>query len=368
LICPPYLNEYGRNLAMNVIVPFREMPYHPAMDSRMSRHAITRRICIVAFPESQILDISGPLAVFGDTSRILQREWGMKNPPYEVSLVSTAENSIITCSCGVTMNAHTDFRHFNGAVDTLLVAGGFGVGAARTIKGFSTWLQRMAKRARRIGSVCSGAMALAEAGLLNGRKATTHWRWCKEIAHYYPEVEFNPDPIFIRDGNVYTSAGVTSGIDLSLALVEEDLGAEVALEIARNLVVFLRRPGSQSQFSNALTLQIADREPMRELQAWIPNNLNNQLTVEELADKARMSPRNFARVFTKQVGTTPARFVMNLRVEAARRMLEESKRPVEQIADVCGFGSTESLRSAFQRVLRVSPQEYRKRFQITASR
>jgi transcriptional regulator GlxA family with amidase domain len=338
------------------------------MDAKAHPKFATRRICIVAFPDSQILDISGPLAVFGDTSRILQRQWGLKNPPYEVSLVSTAEDGIITCSCGVTMNAHTDFRHFNGAVDTLLVAGGFGVREARAVKGFTSWLRRMAQKARRIGSVCSGAMALAEAGLLNGRKATTHWRWCSEIASYYPEVNFNPDPIFIRDGNIYTSAGVTSGIDLSLALVEEDLGAEVALEIARNLVVFLRRPGSQSQFSNALTLQKADREPMRELQAWIPNNLSKPLTVEELADKARMSPRNFARVFTKQVGTTPARFVMNLRVDAARRMLEESKRPVEQIVDDCGFGSTESLRSAFQRFLRVSPQEYRKRFQITASR
>jgi len=266
------------------------------------------------------------------------------------------------------MNAHSDFRHFKGAVDTLLVAGGFGVIEARTIEGFSAWLRRIAKRARRIGSVCSGAVALAEAGLLNGREATTHWRFCSEIASHYPEVHFNPDPIFIRDGNVYTSAGVTSGIDLSLALVEEDLGAEMALEIARNLVVFLRRPGSQSQFSNALTLQKADRQPMRDLQAWIPNNLSKPLTVEELADKARMSPRNFARVFTKQVGTTPARFVQNLRVEAARRMLEESTRPVEQVADNCGFGSTESLRSAFQRVLRVSPQEYRKRFQISASR
>ena len=334
----------------------------------MSRHSETRRICIVAFPDSQILDISGPLAVFGDTSRVLRHELGMKNPPYEVSLVSTSEDRIITCSCGVTMNAHTDFRHFKGEVDTLLVAGGYGVMAARMIKGFSVWLRRIAKKARRIGSVCSGAAVLAEAGLLNGREATTHWRWCSEIAGYYPEVNFNPDPIFIRDGNVYTSAGVTSGIDLSLSLVEEDLGSEVALEIARNLVVFLRRPGSQSQFSNALTLQKANREPMRDLQAWIPNNLSQPLTVEELAEKARMSPRNFARVFTKQVGTTPARFVMNLRVEAARRMLEESSRPVEQVAEVCGFGSTESLRSAFQRLLSVSPQEYRKRFQITASR
>src|SRR5262249_26968135 len=157
-------------------------------------------------------------------------------------------------------------------------------------------------------SVCSGAVALAEAGLLNGREATTHWRWCNEIASYYPEVNFNPDPIFIRDGNVYTSAGVTSGIYFSLSTVEENFGAEIALDIARHLVVFLRRPGSQSQFSNVLTLQKADREPMRDLQAWIPNNLSQPLTVEELADKARMSPRNFARVFTKQVGTTPARF------------------------------------------------------------
>src|SRR5262249_5409814 len=184
------------------------------------------------------------------------------------------------------------------------------------------------------------------------------------MAELFPAVQIDPDPIFICDGNVYTSAGVTAGIDLSQALVEEDWGAELALLVARALVVFLRRPGSQSQFSATLSLQTSDRAPIRELQAWLLDNLREPLTVEQMAARAGMSPRNFARVFTEQVGATPARFVMQIRVEAARRRLEESSQSIELIAEECGFGSTESMRGVFQRLLRVSPQEYRKRFHL----
>jgi transcriptional regulator GlxA family with amidase domain len=220
----------------------------------------------------------------------------------------------------------------------------------------------MAPNVRRIGSVCSGAFILAEAGLLDGRRATTHWGWCKELAQRYPRVKVDPDPIFVRDGSIYTSAGVTAGMDLALALVEEDHGRELALRVARQLVLFLRRPGGQSQFSAQLAVQAADREPLRELQAWIADHLNQDLSVEALADRVAMSPRNFARVFSREVGVTPARFVEQARVEAARRRLEESAHGVDAIASQCGFGTAESMRRAFLRRLHVPPSAYRHRF------
>jgi transcriptional regulator GlxA family with amidase domain len=246
----------------------------------------------------------------------------------------------------------------------LLVAGGYGVVEVENIAGFLPWLRRKAAKARRICSVCSGAVVLAAAGLLDGRRATTHWYHCRQVADRFPAVKFDPDPIFIRDGNVYTSAGVTAGIDLALSLVEEDLGADLALFVARALVVFLRRPGSQSQFSVSLSLQTSDRMPLRELQSWLLDNLREPLTVEQMALQVGMSPRNFARVFAEQIGTTPSRFVTQIRLEAARRRLEESSQSIELIAEECGFGSTESMRSAFQRMLHVSPQDYRNRFYI----
>jgi transcriptional regulator GlxA family with amidase domain len=220
----------------------------------------------------------------------------------------------------------------------------------------------MTPRVRRFGSVCTGAFILAEAGLLDGRRATTHWGSCALLAQRYPRVSVDPNPIFVRDGNVYTSAGVTAGMDLALALVEEDHGHEVALGVARELVLFLRRPGGQSQFSAQLAVQSADRAPLRDLQAWIADNLGGDLSVPALAAHAAMSPRNFARVFTQEVGVTPARFVEQARVEAACRRLEESANGVDAIAAECGFGSTESMRRAFLRRLRVPPSAYRHRF------
>ena len=196
-------------------------------------------------------------------------------------------------------------------------------------------------RVRRVGSVCTGAFLLAAAGVLDARRATTHWAFCDRLAREYPRVAVDPDPIFVRDGDVYTSAGVTAGIDLALALVEEDLGRETALAVARNLVVFVRRPGGQSQFSAPLELQAADREPLRELQAWVAGRLAEDLSVEALARRVHMSPRNLSRVLRREVGSTPARFVERVRVEGARRRLEETSAGLEQIARECGFGSAQ---------------------------
>jgi len=252
-----------------------------------------------------------------------------------------------------------------GDLDTLLIAGGMGTQAAMRDEVLLAALRRLAPRVRRIGSVCSGAFLLAEAGLLDGRRATTHWEWCEALAARFPRVQVDRDPIFVRDGNVYTSAGVTAGMDLALALVEEDHGRALALEVARQMVLFLRRPGGQSQFSAALAAQAADREPLRDLQAWIAEDPGRDCSVPALARRVAMSPRNFARVFAREVGATPGQFVERVRVEAARRRLEESADGVDNIAFRCGFGTAETMRRAFLRTLRVPPSAYRSRFRAT---
>ncbi|MBX7219031.1 MAG: helix-turn-helix domain-containing protein [Blastocatellia bacterium] len=321
------------------------------------------RIGLIGLPDSEILDVAGPLSVFS-TANACRKEMAPElGPLYSVELIATDPSRVVTCVCGVSLNAQTDFRACAGEVfDTLLVGGGFGIRRLGEIEGFLPWLAEQGSKTRRLGSICAGVAALAAAGLVNGRRVTTHWRYCAEIAAKFPKVNFDPNPIFIRDGNVITSAGVTSGIDLSLALVEEDGGPELALDVARNLVVFLRRPGSQAQFSTTLTLQASDRSALRNLQSWLIEHLHEPLTVEDLADQAGMSPRNFARVFARNVGMPPGKFLSQVRLEFARRRLEETDHSIEQIAESCGFGNTENLRSTFQKSLEVSPQEYRRRF------
>ncbi|MGH7742897.1 MAG: GlxA family transcriptional regulator, partial [Candidatus Eiseniibacteriota bacterium] len=221
---------------------------------------------------------------------------------------------------------------------------------------------RQAGRVRRMASVCTGAFLLAEAGLLKGRRATTHWGACEEFAHDFPDTQVEPDTIFVRDGSLYTSAGVTSGMDLALALVEEDYGREVALAAARQLVMYLQRPGGQSQFSAQLAVQLAEHEPLRDLQAHILEHPEQDLSIATLARRAAMSPRNFARVFTREVGKTPARFVASVRVEMARRLLEETTEPLEAVADKSGLANPETLRRTFMRLVGIAPGQYRERF------
>jgi transcriptional regulator GlxA family with amidase domain len=203
---------------------------------------------------------------------------------------------------------------------------------------------------------------LARAGLLDGRRATTHWAACEALQRHYPAIDVEPDPIYVRDGNVYTSAGVTAGIDLALALVEEDLGRRVARDVARSLVLFVRRPGGQAQFSASLAGQAAERRSLRELQEWLADNLDQDLSVAALAERAYMSPRNFARVFAREVGATPASYVESLRLERGRLLLETTELQLEEIARRCGFGTVETLRRVFTRRLRVGPNDYRRRF------
>ena len=319
-----------------------------------------RRVVFVAFPGFQSLDLLGPAEVFSIAGRFA-------SPGYRLEVASTQSGPIPTTS-GVAVVPHVALEQCRGRIDTLVAVGGTGVPAALDDERLARWLRSAAPRARRVTSVCNGAFLLARAGLLDGRRATTHWAECAELARRHPEVTVDPDPIFVRDGDVYTSAGVTAGMDLALALVEEDLGRRVALKVARALVLFVKRPGGQSQFSAQLSAQLAERRPLRDLQEWMADHLDEDLSVPALADRAHMSPRNFARAFRREVGVTPAAYVEALRVERARMELEGSEDPVEVIARRCGFGTVETLRRAFHRRLGVGPAGYRARFRFPGAR
>lgn len=322
----------------------------------------TRRVLLIAAPGTEILDLVGPLQVFVRAAEMFSRQNPGAPKIYSIEVATTSRQTSVVTNCGLRITAHKTYRRVRGEIDTLLVAGGSAIENDEVGIDAVQWIRKVAGRVRRIGSVCTGAMLLARAGLLDGRRTTTHWNWCQLLARNYPRVEVDPNPIFICDGNVYTSAGVTAGMDLALALVEEDHGSRLALQVARNLVLYLRRPGGQSQFSAALSLQLTDRKPLRELEAWVLGNLNKPLTVPALAERVAMSPRNFARVFTEEMKTTPAKFVERLRVEAARRRLEESRNSLETIAAECGFGNVNSMRNVFQRTLKIAPGQYRRHF------
>lgn len=322
----------------------------------------TRTIVFLAAPSSQILDVVGPFQIFVRAAELFVKEHPSQHPPYKVLLASTTHRRSVTTNCGLVLAGAEGFRKLRGPIDTLLVAGGSGLEEAAQDEELLLWLRKVAPRVRRVGSICTGAFLLGAAGLLDGKRAVTHWKWAADLAARFKHTTVDPDPIYIRDGNTYTTAGVTAGMDLALALVEEDLGSPMALSVAREMVLYLRRAGGQSQFSAALSLQASDRKQIAELRSWVLDNLSQDLPVEALAAQAGMSPRNFARVFVKDTGATPARFVERLRVEAARRRLEESHDKLEKVAHDCGFGTIHSLRRSFVRVVQVSPNAYRHRF------
>jgi transcriptional regulator GlxA family with amidase domain len=314
-----------------------------------------RRIVVVAFDGVQALDVVGPVEVFTRAGRLA-------NEPYRVEVVGQHEGTVRTSS-GMTWSVARSRASVRGRVDTLVVAGGDGTAAALADRTLVAAVSRVGGRARRVTSVCTGAFLLAEAGFLSGRRATTHWDACAQLARRYPDVHVDPEPIFVRDGHVATSAGVTAGMDLALALVEEDLGREVALATARRLVMYVQRPGGQAQFSAPLQAQAAAaREPLRDVQRWVAAHPSADCSVDALAARASMSPRHFARTFTREVGSTPARWVEEVRVEAARLLLETTDRTVDAVATATGFGTAETLRRAFVRRLHVAPTDYRKRF------
>jgi len=320
-------------------------------------------VVIVAFPDFLSLDVAGPLDVFGFATRQLDAS-GRRAPAYAVEVAAQDEGPVRS-STGLLIYATRSLRDVEPPkVDTVIVAGGRGARPARSDDALLEALRRMALSARRTCSVCTGALVLAAAGLLDGKRATTHWSCARELASSNPRVQVEADAIFVKDGNIYTSAGVTAGIDLALALVEEDVGRDIALAVARDLVVFARRPGGQSQFSTQLSAQFSEVSEIRELQEWILDHPDADLSVEACAKRAHMSPRNFGRVFTREVGTTPADWIESVRVEKAQSLLVDTSRRVEEIAVQCGFGTSESLRRAFARRLRVSPSAYRQRFQL----
>jgi transcriptional regulator GlxA family with amidase domain len=330
------------------------------MIERMERTRSPREVAIVVYPGVQSLDVTGPLEVFAGARALIDAE-ARPERPYRVRILSR-DGAPLTTSSGLTLVPDAALREAPARIDTLVVAGGAGSRAALADAALIKWLARAAAGARRTASVCTGAFLLAEAGLLDGRSATTHWASAAELARRYPRVRVDADPIFLRDHAVWTSAGVTAGMDLALALVEEDLDRDAALLIARHLVLFLRRPGNQSQFSATLSAQEPHREPLREAQRLVVEQISGEHSVDAMAARAHMSPRHFARAFRAETGVTPARYVERVRLEAARRQLEDSSDPIAVVAADCGFGTPETMRRAFLRALEVGPAEYRRRF------
>jgi transcriptional regulator GlxA family with amidase domain len=318
-----------------------------------------RVVDVLVYPAVQLLDVAGPIQVFASANDVVAGAGETR--PYVLRVVSQGGQDV-TATAGLALAAGP-LTLGGQALDTLLVPGGEGVDAAAENPALVDWVRERATEARRVASVCTGAFLLAAAGLLDGRRAATHWKYCSELARRFPAVHVEPDPIFVRDGTVWTSAGVTAGIDLALALVEEDLGRSVALAVARYLVVFLKRPGGQAQFSTALSLQTAE-DKFGRLHDWINGRLADDLSLSVLADQAGMSERSFSRRYAEATGHTPARAIERLRVEAARRLLSETRLPVKRIAQRCGFGSEETMRRSFLRLLTVTPQDYRARFRF----
>ncbi|MFF0739854.1 GlxA family transcriptional regulator [Streptomyces sp. NPDC004111] len=316
-------------------------------------------VLAVLFDGVQSLDVTGPIEVFAGAGQAT-------GVPYDIRTATLDGAPIRTCS-GLRLTPDASLAAFAEelAADrdtrvTLLVPGGRGTKDADS--GLVDWLRLHAPRADRLVSVCTGAFLLAGAGLLDGRRATTHWNFGERLARLHPKVDVDPDSIYVRDGHIATSAGVTSGIDLALALVEEDHGRRAALTVARHLVVFLRRPGNQAQFSAQLSAQTAAREPLRDVQQYISEHPDADLSVESLAARARLSPRHFARAFQAETGATPGRYVERVRIEHARRLLEDSSDGVAGISRACGYGTPEAMRRAFVKTLGTAPAEYRRRF------
>ena len=318
-------------------------------DNVPSFYAVPRTVAVLIFPDFQLLDAAGPIGAFEMPARATPS-------PYVLRVIAR-DAGLVRSSSGVAMAAES-FADA-GEIDTLIVSGGFGTYAAMTCEATLAFVRQAAARARRVTSVCSGAFILAAAGLLDGRRATTHWRRCETLALAFPKVTVEPDRIFVRDGDVWTSAGITAGIDLALALIADDLGDRVSRRAAQELVVYHRRPGGQSQFSALLEMERAGGR-FEGLLSWIRENLGEALTVEQLAAQAAMSPRNFTRAFTAETRMTPAKAVERLRLEAARLRVEAGEDGIDRIAQVTGFGDPERMRRAFLRAFGQPPQALRR--------
>jgi transcriptional regulator GlxA family with amidase domain len=328
-----------------------------------SRKTKTRTIVLLGFEGATALDITGPHEVFALSSRLAL---GDSVPPYRLVLLADRAGSFRSTS-GLSLVADGSWRDFRGKADTLIVAGGPDMTHVMGNHKLLAWLRIMSTRTRRIGSICTGAFALAEAGLLDNHRATTHWMAVERLSKDYPGVRVDSDAIYVRDGKLFTSAGVTAGMDLALALVEEDLGRDAALAVARMLVLYLKRPGGQSQFSTSLQAQATEGRQLASLLSWLADHYQEPITVEAMAQRAAMSDRTFARVFVAETGDTPAYYLEKLRLEHAVRLLESTGISLDVAARDCGFSGREQLRRAFQRHRGITPQEYHKRFRTTGA-
>jgi transcriptional regulator GlxA family with amidase domain len=324
----------------------------------MNRKEQPKSIVIVAYEGAAVLDVTGPAEVFAVANRVL--ETGGKNPAYRIS-VSAQQAGKCTTASGVTLFADTSWTDSDTDADTIIVAGGEHQNAVRNTE-LTEWLKTASRKARRVASVCTGAFILAETGLLNGHRASTHWQKTAELAEKYPEITVEPDSIYTIDGKVYTSAGITSGMDLALAMVEEDTDRRTALETAKMLVVYLKRHGGQSQYSSRLKAQTTEGGRLEKLLYWIGENYSKGVLTEELADMANMSQRTFARVFRAETGTTPAAYIDGLRVEHAVQLLEDSGLSIGEICNRCGFGSMDGMRRSFIKTYGITPLDFRQRF------
>jgi transcriptional regulator GlxA family with amidase domain len=323
-----------------------------------------RRMGFLVWPGCDVLDVCGPIDAFFYASIMLMR-FGKTEPGYLCDIVAAKPGPIRT-TCGIEITATHGYNDLKDGLDTLLVAGGMEAEQASKDPCLVECVRAVAPSARRVASICSGAFVLASAGLLHQRRVTTHWLYSDILAKAYPSAQVDASLLFSRDGHIYSSGGITAGIDLALALIEEDLGREIACAVARVLVVFPRRPGGQSQFSSYTQYnEVRSRPDIWELQTWILGHPGEDLSVQALADRMGMSPRNFARLFRSETGDTPAQFAERARADAARLNLEQTILPVETIAEQCGFGNAERMRRTFQRLFDVSPHDYRARFRST---
>jgi transcriptional regulator GlxA family with amidase domain len=309
-----------------------------------------RSVVIVGPPPVQVLDVTGPLEVFSSAEG------------YQVTIGTPGVERTLQTHRRFALTDAVPIQEINGPIDTLMIAGGPGAETGTYDPFLLAWIADAAKRSRRVASICTGAFLLGAAGLLDGKQVVTHWRFCDRLAKEFPRAIVRPEPIFIKDGIVYTSAGISAGIDLSLALVEEDHGHQVALKIARFLVMFLVRPGGQAQFSHMLSHQAVTSKPFRELQVWMLENLRDDLTVEKLADRLGMSPRHFTRICLRETNMNPGQFVDRMRVEAAQQMIDSSNMGLKEIAGLCGFRTADTMRRTFSKVLGITAGEYMDRF------
>lgn len=314
------------------------------------------KVTLVVLDGVQALDVAGPLDVFAEANHFLAEE-----DRYDITLVGGRPENV-ACSSGITFNVHCDYQHFHADSDLLLVSGGPRFPDYQPEPGFSAWLQARAQGAKRFGAVCNGVFLLAHAGLLCGREITTHWDHAERLSNQFPDANVRPDKIFVRDGNLFTCGGVTAGIDLCLALVAEDWGHELAMKVAKRLIVYIRRDGGQSQYSPYLAVGPDEDSLVARVLKYVTDHISDALTIEDIADAVGVSRRTFSRAFAKHANVTPSVFVDQVRIDFARKLLEETDIPLKTVAFRCGFNTATQMRMIFSRQLSTTPKLYRERF------